>query len=136
MVDVFLSYSHDDRQAAKRIAELLEARGYTVWWDREIQIKAGETFNSVIDQQLQSAGCILALWSKTSVNSRWVLDEADVGLERGAFVHVSLDSTRPPLGFRRFMYGSLEHWDGDPNGAEFQEIVKAVEHFVRRPRKA
>jgi hypothetical protein len=133
MVDIFLSYAHEDRDVAKRIAEILETRGWTVWWDRDIQIRAGETFERVIDQRLQEARCVLVLWSKTSVNSRWILDEADVGVERGVFLHVTLDGTRPPLGFRRFMFASLEQWDGNPNSGEFNEIVKAVEHFAGRP---
>ena len=67
------------------------------------------------------------------MNSRWILDEADVGVEQGVFIHVTLDGTPPPLGFRRIQFASLEQWDGDINSEEFGEVIKAVEHFVGRP---
>jgi len=36
MAHVFIGYSREDREAAKRLAEAIEARGWTVWWDRFI----------------------------------------------------------------------------------------------------
>jgi TIR domain-containing protein len=40
--DVFISYAHDDKGAdddrhpARMLADMLEAEGYSVWWDRAL----------------------------------------------------------------------------------------------------
>ncbi|HZN45149.1 MAG TPA: toll/interleukin-1 receptor domain-containing protein, partial [Nitrospiraceae bacterium] len=59
---------------AKKFADALESRGWSVWWDREIPI--GENFDRVIEQELNAARCAVVLWSKESVRSRWVRAEA------------------------------------------------------------
>ena len=46
-VDVFLSYSSSDREAARRFADGLAGEGLTVWWDAAL--RAGETFDEVIE---------------------------------------------------------------------------------------
>ena len=49
MSDIFLSYTEQDREQARRIAAVLESVGWTVWWDR--RIRAGETWRSVLDRK-------------------------------------------------------------------------------------
>ena len=72
--DVFVSYSKEDRTAAKRIAARLENEGFAVWWDAAIH--SGETFDEVIERQLRAAKAAVVLWSPRSVASRWVRAEA------------------------------------------------------------
>ena len=36
MVDVFISYSREDRAAVARLAGAVEAAGYEVWWDDDL----------------------------------------------------------------------------------------------------
>jgi len=36
MADVFLSYAREDQAFAQRLAQALEAEGFSVWWDRTI----------------------------------------------------------------------------------------------------
>ena len=74
MTDVFISYATSDRERAREIANLLSARGWSVWWDRKI--KAGQTFDEVIERELESAKSIVVLWSEASVASEWVKNEA------------------------------------------------------------
>jgi adenylate cyclase len=63
------------------IVALLEARGWTVWWDTRID--AGEQWDEVIEREVDAASCVVAIWSVRSVGSRWVRTEAGEGLERG-----------------------------------------------------
>ena len=35
-MDIFLSYTHADRERVRPLVTLLEAEGWTVWWDRGI----------------------------------------------------------------------------------------------------
>ena len=81
MTDVFISYAREDREAAQRLAAALEARGWSVWWDREIPV--GHSFDQVIEQQLEAAKSVVVLWSKDSAASEWVKSRV-CRRERGA----------------------------------------------------
>ena len=50
----FLSYASEDRGPAAALAPLLEARGWCVWWDRQIFI-IGEAFDTAIERELENA---------------------------------------------------------------------------------
>jgi hypothetical protein len=51
MVDVFISYSQQDRAWVEPLVEALRAEGYRVWWD--LQVRAGESFDQVIESTLE-----------------------------------------------------------------------------------
>lgn len=99
MGDVFLSYARADREMAERLAAEIEASGYSVWWDRHID--GCSEFAREIERRLEEARVVLVLWSKDGVASRWVRDEAGIGLEDGKLVATSLDGTPPPIGFKQ-----------------------------------
>src|SRR4029079_17853045 len=81
MASIFLSYARTDARKAVRVANALEAAGHSVWWDK--QLNPGERFSAEIDRALKSADAIVALWSKASIESAWVQDEAGVGRDSG-----------------------------------------------------
>jgi hypothetical protein len=70
MSDVFISYANSDRERARELANALSARGWSVWWDRNI--KAGQSFDEVIERELDAAKSIVVLWSQASIASEWV----------------------------------------------------------------
>jgi hypothetical protein len=72
-----LSYAEEDRETAGRIARLLEGQGWSVWWDRKIP--GGQTWREVIQSALQDMSCMVVLWSRSSVDSFWVNEEAKKG---------------------------------------------------------
>ncbi len=98
MVDVFVSYSSQDRERVRGLVGEIEAIGYSVWWDREIG--AGEAFDREIEKAVDDARCIVVVWSQTSVESKWVRSEANEGLNKGILVPVSIEMVKPPLAFR------------------------------------
>jgi hypothetical protein len=65
MADVFISYAHEDKdEVARPLAQILEASGYTVWYD-EYSLQLGDSLNQEINRGL--AGCtygvvILSPW--------------------------------------------------------------------------
>ena len=50
------------------------------------KLRAGERFNDVIENALNEAKCVIVLWSKRSVQSLYVKDEATHALNRKKLV--------------------------------------------------
>ena len=125
MTDVFISYANADRERAREIADALAARGWSVWWDRKI--KAGQTFDEVIERELETAKNIVVLWSTSSIASEWVRNEAAVAAQRRVLVPALLDDVKIPLEFRRRQTADLIGWDGDPSHAGLQTLFEALE---------
>jgi len=131
MSDIFISYSSADRQKAKLLADMLSARGWAVWWDRAIP--PGKTFDEVIERALDSAKCIVVLWSKTSASSNWVKAEAGEGLRREILVPVLLEDVKIPLEFRRIQAASLTGWQGESSDQEIDKLLVAIESLLGSP---
>jgi len=97
---VFVSYSRKDLKSARPVIAAIEAAGYSVWWDG--MLTPGERFLTTTANALEKARAVVVLWSATSVQSDWVQDEATRGRERGCLVPITIDGSRPPLGFGQF----------------------------------
>jgi len=130
MADIFISYEHSDHARAQRVAEALEQHGWSVWWDRKL--RAGDHFDKIIQQALDTARCVVVLWSKTSISSRWVKDEASEGAKRGILVPVLIDDIEIPLGFRQLHTARLTNWATSSFSQEFYDILESVEQLLSR----
>jgi len=95
--DVFIGYASADRPLAKALAERLEARGLTVWWDTDLI--GGDLFHAVLEQKIDGAGKVVILWTQTSRVSGFVIDEANRGKAQGKLVPVEVDDAQSPMGF-------------------------------------
>ena len=124
MVDVFISYSREDRQKVGLISEAFEARGLKVWWDPHIKTGAG--FRAEIAEALKSAKAVVVVWSEHSVTSRFVVDEADEGALREILFPALIDLVDIPLGFRQIQTADLTRWRGDTRDKSFQEFLDIV----------
>jgi adenylate cyclase len=124
MASVFLSYSREDAAKAKSLAQVLEKAGHEVWWDRHIS--SGSDFSGAIEQALKRADAVLVLWSKASIASSWVRDEAAEGRDSGRLVPVVLDDCRPPMGFRQVQSMDLSGWSGRGTPKHFADLLKAI----------
>jgi hypothetical protein len=98
MIDVFISYAREDRQQAAELAQLLEKHGYEVWWDW--RLVGGTKYREIINGKLKEARKVIVLWSANSINSSFVIDEAQEAKDNGKLVPISIDASRPPMGFR------------------------------------
>ncbi len=124
--DVFLSYASADRSRALQVAKALEASGLSVWWDRNIS--AGQTFDEVIERELESARTVVVLWSNVSVASEWVKNEAARAAERGVLVPAVIDQVKLPLEFRRRQTADLSAWRGDVSEEGFTALLTGIMH--------
>ncbi len=121
---VFLSYARDDQKRALAVIAALERADIQVWWDGLLE--GGETFLPTTEAALESADAVVVLWSRTSVNSHWVRDEATRGRERHCLVPLSIDGSQPPLGFRQFQVIDLAKWHGKADAPEIASAVRAI----------
>ena len=130
----FLSYSHADQDRVRVLANALEQAGISVWWDTLIE--GGAVFAKSVEVALERCDAVIVAWSKVSVSSDWVLDEASQGRDLRKLVPVSLDGTMPPLGFRQYLAVDLLGWRGDASAAQIATIVRGVEAVAGRPTDA
>jgi len=128
MFDVFLSYAQEDRTRAELVAKALRVRGWSVWWSDELRV--GTPYRNEIQRHLQSAKCVVVLWSNASIESEWVIDEADEGKTRNVLVQGIFDSVQPPHGFRGRQWADLSKWQGDVSASTFQQLADGVAQFV------
>jgi len=124
MSDIFISYAREDRPRAQALAAALETQGWSVWWDPIIP--AGQTFRKVIREEIGKARCMVVIWSRESVESNWVLDEASLGQKRGILVPVRIDDAEPPLGFGEVHAADLTNWGGDSSAPVFRALVRDI----------
>ena len=130
MADIFLSYARGDRDGARRLAETLTECGWSVWWDQTLPV--GQNFRDEIARQLEAATCVVVLWSRSSVVSDWVIDEAEDGKRRGVLVQALLEDVAPPHGFRSYQCADLTHWSGESNRREFVLLREAIDPSLSR----
>jgi hypothetical protein len=132
MPDIFLSYTNEDREAARALAAILESAGWTVWWDRKIP--AGRTFRSVLEDALSDARCMIVLWSAHSVESDWVKEEAEEGRRRNvSLVPVQIDRVELPMGFRTIQAADLTDWDRSSTAPSVQLLIADLKSILANP---
>ena len=123
MASIFLSYAREDIGRAGRIAKALEDAGHSVWWDREL--RAGERFSAQIDKALNNADLVVVLWSRASIQSAWVQDEASVGRDSNRLLPILIEAIGPPLGFRQYQAVDLARMRGARAARVLAEAVAA-----------
>jgi TPR repeat protein len=131
MSDIFISYAREDQPWAEMLAQTLAARGWSTFWDRTIPI--GKTWRETIGSELDGARCVIVLWSKTSIESGWVQEEADDAKRRGVLVPILIDNVQPPIGFRSIQAAHLENWDGTQPTQAFHRLIADIAALIGLP---
>lgn len=124
--DLFLSYARPDRATAEAVLRILEDAGHSVWWDA--MIPGGHRFHAVISEALERARVVVVLWSRASLASDWVQDEAAHGRDHARLVPLSIDGTQPPLGFRQLQFLDVS---GDALRADSPAMRRALAAIAR-----
>ena len=124
MADIFVSYTRADQEIVRRIVALLEAEGWSVWWDTRID--AGDRWDEVIEREVTAACCVVVVWTPLSVNRRWVLTEAHHGLDRGILVPILIGVDKPPFGFSLIQARNLTGWGGATRTAVADQLLNDV----------
>lgn len=131
MSDVFISYAREDRDKAECLARACEQQKWVVWWDKVIP--PGKKYADVIGHELETAKAVVVLWSRASVASDWVKDEAQEAANRGILIPALIEKVNPPYGFRQVQTADLSEWDGSSTNPELESFVRAIGGLLNRP---
>src|SRR5262245_60592044 len=124
MSDIFVSYKREDHPKARKLANALESKGWSVWWDPKL--RAGENFDKVIEAALKEAKCVIVLWSELAVKSDYVLAEATWALNRKKLVPVATEEVELPFLFQRIHTPRLIEWDALRESSDFRKFVDDI----------
>src|SRR6516225_5844613 len=92
MADIFISYSKQSKAEAGQLANELQAKGFTVWYDTSLV--PGDSFREVIISELAQARAAIVIWDASSVKSAWVCSEASRARARRILIPVRADDVR------------------------------------------
>jgi TolB-like protein/tetratricopeptide (TPR) repeat protein len=132
MADVFVSYARSDKLRVAPLVAAIEAKGWSVWWD--LGIDPGQEFDRQITAELEVAAAVLVVWTRNSVESRWVRGEAREGADRGILVPVRFDGASLPIDVRAIHTTDFDDWGEDPNSPQAQEVLRALGTIISRDR--
>ena len=128
--DIFISYSREDRPAARHFAKCFADEGFSVWWDATLQ--AGETFDEVIERELKAAKAVVVLWSPRSVQSRWVRAEATLADRSGKLVPAIIEKCDRPIIFELTHAADLADWNGDTSDSRWQGFAEDLRAVMQK----
>jgi hypothetical protein len=129
MADIFISYASVDRPTAHRLAEALEARSWSVWWDYR-GLRGGQNFDRIIEKEISTARVVIVIWSQNSVESDWVRAEAAQALHEKKLVPLRIDSAAPPLRFRNIHTVDLSSWTEQTEAEPFERLIETLSYYL------
>jgi hypothetical protein len=88
------------------------------------------TFDTYIYQQLEASSAVIVLWSKDSVHSDYVKEEADYAKKHGVLVPLRIDETALPFGFTRLQATDIAGWEGVGGDPQWQIVVNSIEAIL------
>lgn len=128
MYDIFLSYAHEDEKIARLLAHALETHGWNVFWDQKLIPMVN--WRSVIKEKINNSKCVIVLWSKHSIESLWVLEEAEEAQRRKIIIPVLIQNIEIPFGFRSIQAADLIRWNGIEENEKYRNFIKSIENIV------
>lgn len=129
--DVFLSYSHKDKKKVGRLAEQIEGRGLSVFWDDKLRV--GEKWGDQLEEKLTQALAVVVVWSENAQDSDFVESEARRSKEADKYFPILVQPlSRQKLGLDVVQHGMLADWN-DKDG--LSRLLEDLTYFIdqRRP---
>jgi TolB-like protein len=102
----------------------------SVWWDQTL--RSGEAYDKVTERALEEAKAVVVLWSRASVDSRWVRAEATQAERYQTLMPVMIESCKRPIMFELTHTADLSGWKGDAKDRAWLAFAGDVRRFVNR----
>jgi WD40 repeat protein len=128
--DIFLSYSSQDKQKVKQLAENLHDDGVCVWFD-EWEIEPGDDIFSKMQEGISLSRILVLIMSPNAFGSDWVSLESNTVIFRDPmnkerrFIPVLIENCEIPDTIRRYKYIDLRKKDID-SYIQLLEICRAI----------
>ena len=118
-LNVFLSYSHENKETAEEIATMIISEGISVWFD-EWDVVLGDSLSDKIEQGLNCTHFVFLI-SKSTPKSKWQGREFKASFAHyinsgnPVIIPIILDETSPPklisdLKYHRYEGGTNNDW--------------------------
>jgi TIR domain len=127
--DVFISYSHDDRETASALRDALKVAGVGVWTDNDTAV--GANWEDHLREAMGKAGAVIFLVTPASLASAYVMSEIGAAVAaRKLVIPVVPTNGRVP----RELPAPLRTWQliraGSRGAGEVTtEILERLEHL-------
>lgn len=131
LVDVFISYKQDEREAVQIIASALSDLKLAVWFDASL--RSGDSFDEKIAEALGSAAAVLVCWTPAAVRSDWVRAEATDGRESDRLAACFLHPTALIPPFNLTHAEDLSTWAGQEDDPAWIKLLERIGELVGRP---
>ena len=135
---VFLSYTSQDADAARRICEALQAGGHEVWLDQS-ELRGGDAWDADIRKQIKACALFMPVISRNSsarvegyFRLEWKLavDRSHlIAAERAFIVPVVIDDTRDSAALVPEKFREVQ-WTHCPNGEVAQKFVARLTQLL------
>ncbi|MFN2204245.1 MAG: EAL domain-containing protein [Caldilineaceae bacterium] len=125
MKDIFLCYAAEDLDRVHSIAKSLNSQGWTVFEDRP-DVPSGSHFRETVTKNLETARCVVVIWSKHSAQAKHVIEEAEVAAATNRLVSIQIDDVPPPYGFREIQTGDLIDWVENANSPVLLTLSRQI----------
>lgn len=131
MVDVFISYKQEEREAVQIIASSLSDLKLSVWFDTKL--RAGGSFDEEIAAALNDAKCVLVCWTPAAIQSEWVRGEATQGKESNRLAAAMLQPTTLIPPFNLLNAVNLTAWAGQVDDPAWLKLLERIGELTARP---
>ncbi|XP_035665274.1 uncharacterized protein LOC118408572 [Branchiostoma floridae] len=139
---VFLSYQWDHQDKVLLLHDRLQERGYSCWMDIK-QMGGGDSLYEMMDKGIRGAKVVVSCVTPPYAESKNCRDEVALAHTlKTPIIPVMLEKTTwPPPGpmsipFAQLLFINMaKGHDEDPwKGALFEQLVRMVDSFVKRPK--
>jgi len=131
MVDLYITYSLRECHWVSQLVSALKAEGYTVYW-RHAVVPGEEIRTDISAQALESARCVIAVWSETAIDDFWVLTDAQAACQQHKLVSVMAKPVVIPRPCRSAEPIFMHNWDGSTmNSSDYQALITELAKQVK-----
>lgn len=124
MSDIFIAYSRSDSAIAERLVQQLRQQGWAIFIDKQTHV--GRRWHKEIERELHAAKAVVVLWSATSRDSDFVLEEAEYGKRKDILFPAFIERVEFPYGFGRIHTADLIGWDHQMEHAGFAQLLESL----------
>ncbi len=124
-IKVFVSYSHQDKSFAKKLAGKLESQGMKVWWDFD-SLKGGQDWQKEIERGIKQCDFFLVALTPEAIVSEWVGNEIAYAINaQKTIIPLHLKKCDIPIGLIKKQYIDFEKQTQKEAIKELLEILKS-----------